>query len=123
MRIMRSMPSLRSSVRRFVVLGLLFIAVAPIEAQGRPARQVARERVMVRRAVVRERIQNMTPVQRQQLKASRQALRVERQRIAKQLRNGSITREQGRQSMRSWRLANRPNVGLRGPRRPGGGEF
>lgn len=114
---------MRSIVRRLVVLGLLFIAVAPVEAQGRPARQAARERVMVRRAVVRERIKHMTPAQRQQLNASRQALRVERQRIANQLRSGSITREQGRQGMRSWRLANRPNLGLRGPRRPGGGEF
>ena len=115
---------MRSIVRRFVVLGLLFIAVAPVEAQGRrPARQAIRERVIARRAVVRERINTMTPAQRQQLKVSRQALRAERQRIGNQLRNGSITRKQARQSMRSWRLANRPNLGLRGPHRPGGGEF
>ena len=90
---------------------------------GPRANRVARANVAKRRAAVRAQIRAMTPAQRQQLQASRQALRVERQRIGEQLRNGSITQEQGRQRMLNWRREHRPNLGLRGPRRPGEGEF
>lgn len=130
---------MRSFVRRFVVLSLMVIAIAPAQAQGIPparraavraARQQAaakltvRDRQIARRAVMRERIKNMTPAQRQQLKASRQALKTERQRIGAQVRSGGITQEQGRQKMLDWRRAHRPNKnpGLRGAG-PGEGEF
>ena len=100
-------------------------AQARTAAAGPGANRIARERMIARRAVARERIRNMTPAQRQQLVAGRQALKVERQRIGEQLRNGSITKEQGRQRMLNWRREHDPNrnLGLRGPRRPGGGEF
>lgn len=94
-------------------------------AAGPRANRVVRAKVAKRRAAVRAQTRAMTPAQRQQLQASRQALRVERQRIGEQLRNGSITQEQGRQRMLNWRREHRPNanLGLRGPRRPGEGEF
>lgn len=85
--------------------------------------RATRERMIARRAVARERVRTMTPAQRQQLAAAREALRVERQRIGEQLRSGSITREQGRQRMLNWRREHRPNLGLRSPRRPGEGDF
>ncbi len=83
---------------------------------------VARERAAVRHSMMRERIRNMTPAQRQRLVATREAFRAERQRIGNALRNGSITQEQGRQKLQEWRREHRPNAGLRGPRRPGAGE-
>ena len=88
-----------------------------------PGGRLIRSRVMARRALLRDRISAMTPAQRQQLRDARQGLRAERQRIGERMRNGSITRDQARQHMHEWRKEHRPNLGLRGPRRPGGGGF
>jgi len=90
-----------SIVRRFAVLSFLVVAAAPVRAQGRPIPPLPA---------------------RQRLVATRQAFRAERHRIGNALRNGSITQEQGRQKLQEWRREHRPNAGLRGPRRPGGGE-
>jgi len=117
-RIVREQMIARRAIRERV------LARQAVRAQA-TGRVAVRERAAVatRRAMLRERIRSMTPAQRQQLRATRQALRTERQRIGNQLRNGSITQEQARQSMQSWRREHRPNLGLRGPRRPDGGEF
>lgn len=78
-----------------------------------------RDRVVARRAVMRERIRNMTPEQRTAFQAQRQALRIERQAIGAQLRAGTITREQAQTRMRAWREQH-PNALRRPPRGPGG---
>jgi len=97
------------------------------QAMGRPGmgmgprQQLMRDRMIARRAVARDRIRSLTPEQRQQLSATRDAFRTERQRVVEQVRTGSITREQARQQLQNWRREHRPNVGLRGPRPNGDG--
>lgn len=86
-----------------------------------PRQQLMRDRMIARRAVARDRIRSLTPEQRQQLSATRDAFRTERQRVVEQVRTGSITREQARQQLQNWRREHRPNVGLRGPRPNGDG--
>lgn len=86
-----------------------------------PRQQLMRDRMIARRAVARDRIRSLTPEQRQQLRETRDAFRTERQRVAEQVRTGSITREQARQQLQNWRREHRPNVGLRGPRPNGDG--
>lgn len=86
-----------------------------------PRQQLMRDRMIARRAVVQDRIRSLTPEQRQQLRATRDAFRTERQRVVEQVRTGSITREQARQQLQNWRREHRPNVGLRGPRPNGDG--
>jgi len=84
-------------------------------------RRAQRDRMIAQRAVVRERLRNLTPEQRQQLQAGREALRVERQNIGEQLRAGTLTREQAREKLQAWRREHQPNAALRGSRPPGGG--
>ena len=85
--------------------------------------RAVRDRVVAQRAVMLERIRNLTPEQKQLLRANRQAMRTERQAVGAQLRAGTITREQARLRMQTWRREHQLNLGLRGPRRGPGGEF
>jgi len=90
-------------------------------AQGRVVnRQAVRDRIVAQRAVMRERIRNLTPEQRQLLQTTREAFRAERVRVGEQLRAGTITREQARTQMQAWRREHAPNLGLRQRRGPGG---
>lgn len=80
-------------------------------------------RTLMRRQMVRREIRNMTPEQRTQFRANRQALQTERQRVGADVRAGKITHDQARTQMQAWRQQHLPNgIGLR-PRRGPGGEF
>jgi DNA-binding PadR family transcriptional regulator len=73
-------------------------------------------RADVRRDALRGRVSSLTPAQRAQLREHRQALQAERQRIRDAVRAGTMTRDQAREQLRTWRAQHRPNV-----RPPGGG--
>jgi hypothetical protein len=109
----------RMAARRMAMQERMRAGRAPVAAGDRRAMR----RTLIRRQVMRRQIRAMTPEQRQQFRGSMQAFRTERQRVGGQVRNGSITREQARQQLQAWRQKNAPNLGLRGPRKPGGGEF
>jgi hypothetical protein len=79
-------------------------------------------RTLMRRQMIRNQVRNMTPEQRTQFRANRQALQTERQRIGAQVRAGTLTRELARTQMQAWRQQHLPNAGVR-PRRGPGGEF
>ena len=120
-------PAAQQARRAMVARRAMAARVGRIErraaAQGRVVnRQMIRDRIVAQRAVVRERIRNLTPEQRQLLQTNRETLRAERTRVGEQLRAGTITREQARTQMQVWRREHRPNLGLR-PQRGPGGEF
>ena len=119
----RAMVARREMVARRAMAAQIGMIQRRAAAQGRIVNRPAiRDRIVARRAVLRERIRNLTPEQRQQLQTSREALRTERNRVGEQLRTGTITREQARTQMQAWRREHAPNLGLR-PRRGPGGEF
>ena len=131
---------MRTTIRTLTLAGLLLGTIAGVTTAGaQPNRrrvvvqraQVAgvraddgrcHDRIVARRAVMRERIRNMTPEQRTAFQAQRQALRTERQAVGAQLRAGTITREQAQTRMRAWREQH-PSGFQRPPRRGPGGEF
>ena len=126
-RALGSPPVAQQARRAMVARRAMAARVGRIErraaAQGGVVnRQMIRDRIVAQRAVVRERIRNLTPEQRQLLQTNRETLRAERTRVGEQLRAGTITREQARTQMQVWRREHRPNLGLR-PQRGPGGEF
>jgi hypothetical protein len=97
-------------------------AARGLPAAVTPGDRRAVRRTLMRRQMIRNQIRNMTPEQRTQFRANRQALQTERQRVGAQVRAGTITREAARTQMQAWRQQHLPNVGVR-PRRGPGGEF
>ena len=80
------------------------------------------DRAGARRGVASDRIANLTPEQRNALRAHRDAARTERRRVGDAVRAGTMTREHSREQLRTWREQHRPPESLRRPPSGEGGE-
>lgn len=95
-----------------VIVALLMMTATALPAQnaGRRARLRGIGPDSARRAAISQRVANLTPAQKQVLRAHRQAARAERQAIRAKVQKGQITRPQARRELRAWRKANRPKA-------------
>lgn len=85
-----------------------------------PGRGIER-RMMIRRGVMRERIANLKPEQREALRKHNELAGAERAKIREEVQAGKIDRTQARARMQKWREEHKPPVDLRKPVRPNGG--
>lgn len=95
--------------------GLRIRGGAGAVGRGPMAGRMIRDRMVARRAVIGERVRNLTPEQRTALQKHQEAARTQRQGVTERLRSGALTREQARAEMQKWREANKPPVDLRRP--------
>ncbi len=80
-----------------------------------PRAQLARDRMVRRRAIAGERIRNLTDEQRTALRKYSDDARTLRRSVADRVRGGTLTREQARAEIQKWRETNKPPVDLRRP--------
>jgi hypothetical protein len=83
--------------------------------EGGPGRGLER-RAMIRRGMMRERIANLKPEQREALRKHNELAGVERAKIREEVQAGKIDRTQARARMQKWREEHKPPVDLRRPR-------
>jgi hypothetical protein len=83
--------------------------------EGGPGRGLER-RMMIRRGMMRERIANLKPEQREALRKHNELAGAERAKVREEVQAGKLSREQARARMQKWREDHKPPVDLRRPR-------
>jgi hypothetical protein len=82
--------------------------------EGGPGRM--ERRMMVRRGMMRERIANLKPEQREALRKHNELAGAERAKVREEVQAGKLSREQARARLQKWREEHKPPGDLRRPR-------
>jgi Spy/CpxP family protein refolding chaperone len=92
-------------------LVLSIVAASTASAQGKPGaadRAARKERLKEHGAIMRQKLESLSPEQKAALKAYRDAYKAEKMSLRAQIKAGTLDKKTAAEQLKAWREANRP---------------